>query len=98
MARFGCLALAVVVAMALLIFIVFLWSGWLNRPVGHAPLEDAAAAEGRMFTGIDRMNGMHRIFRFDQDRSSPRPYPVWSGKRQNQDFRDLGIVRIETIL
>ena len=37
MARFGCLALAVVVAMALLIFIVFLWSGWLNRPVGHAP-------------------------------------------------------------
>lgn len=37
MARFGCLALAVLVAMALLIFIVFLWSGWLNRPVGHAP-------------------------------------------------------------
>ena len=37
MARYGCLALAVVVAMALLIFIVFLWSGWLNRPVGHAP-------------------------------------------------------------
>ena len=38
MARFGCMALAVVVAMALLIFIVFLWSGWLNRPVGHAPI------------------------------------------------------------
>ena len=37
MARFGCLALAVVVALALLFFIVFLWSGWLNRPVGHAP-------------------------------------------------------------
>ena len=37
MARYGCLALAVVVAMALLIFIVFLWSGWLNRPVGHSP-------------------------------------------------------------
>ena len=37
MARYGCLALAVVVAMALLIFIVFLWSGWLNRPVGHVP-------------------------------------------------------------
>ena len=37
MARFGCLALAIIVAMALLIFIVFLWSGWLNRPVGHAP-------------------------------------------------------------
>ena len=37
MARYGCLALAVIVALALLIFIVFLWSGWLNRPVGHAP-------------------------------------------------------------
>ena len=54
MARFGCLALAVVVAMALLIFIVFLWSGWLNRPVGHAPAvvsvahdsPDAAPANG----------------------------------------------------
>ena len=46
MARYGCLALAVVVAMALLVFIVFLWSGWLNRPVGHAPMGDAAAAAG----------------------------------------------------
>ncbi len=54
MARYGCLALAVVVAMALLIFIVFLWSGWLNRPVGHAPAAvsvahdapDAASANG----------------------------------------------------
>ena len=43
MARYGCLALAVVVAMALLIFIVFLWSGWLNRPVGHAPAAVAGA-------------------------------------------------------
>ena len=46
MARFGCLALAVVVAMALLIFIVFLWSGWLNRPVGHAPMDNAPLAMG----------------------------------------------------
>ena len=46
MARFGCLALAVVVAMALLIFIVFLWSGWLNRPVGHAPMGNTPAAFG----------------------------------------------------
>ena len=44
MARYGCLALAVVVAMALLIFIVFLWSGWLNRPVGHAPFGPGPAA------------------------------------------------------
>ena len=56
MARFGCLALAVVIAMALLIFIVFLWSGWLNRPVGHAPMGDAAATEGGIFTGMDRMD------------------------------------------
>lgn len=46
MARYGCLALAVIVAMALLIFIVFLWSGWLNRPVGHAPMGNAPAAFG----------------------------------------------------
>jgi hypothetical protein len=46
MARFGCLALAVVVATALLFFIVFLWSGWLNRPVGHAPMGRAPAAVG----------------------------------------------------
>ena len=46
MARFGCLALAVVVAMALLIFIVFLWSGWLNRPVGHAPAAVSVAHDG----------------------------------------------------
>ncbi len=46
MARFGCLALAVVVAMALLIFIVFLWSGWLNRPVGHAPAHSHGSGDG----------------------------------------------------
>ena len=67
MARYGCLALAVVVAMALLVFIVFLWSGWLNRPVGHAPMGDAPGVpEGRIFTGIDRINGMDRII-FDWD-------------------------------
>ena len=37
MARYGCLALAIIVATALLFFIVYLWSGWLNRPVGHHP-------------------------------------------------------------
>ena len=44
MARYGCLALAVIVALALLFFIVFLWSGWLNRPVGHSPVGNARAA------------------------------------------------------
>ncbi|MCY4558702.1 MAG: hypothetical protein OXF79_20465 [Chloroflexi bacterium] len=37
MARYGCLALAVVIALVVLVFITFLWSGWLNRPTGHAP-------------------------------------------------------------
>ena len=62
MARFGCLALAVVVAMALLIFIVFLWSGWLNRPVGHAPsaVSIDRGANGN-FAWIHRINGMDRI-------------------------------------
>lgn len=44
MARYGCLALAVVIAMVVLVFITFLWSGWLNRPTGHAPMRDAPAA------------------------------------------------------
>ena len=35
MERYGCLILAVIVALVLLFFIVFLWSGWLNRPTGH---------------------------------------------------------------
>lgn len=46
MARFGCLAVAVVLATVLLFFIVYLWSGWLNRPVGHAPIGHAPAAVG----------------------------------------------------
>lgn len=37
MARYGCLVVAVVLATVVLFFIVYLWSGWLNRPVGHAP-------------------------------------------------------------
>ena len=37
MARYGCLAVAVVLATVVLFFIVYLWSGWLNRPVGHSP-------------------------------------------------------------
>ena len=37
MARYGCLVVAVVIATVVLFFIVYLWSGWLNRPVGHAP-------------------------------------------------------------
>lgn len=36
MARYGCLVVAVVLATVVLFFIVYLWSGWLNRPVGHA--------------------------------------------------------------
>ena len=59
MARYGCLALAVVIAMALLIFIVFLWSGWLNRPVGHAPsaVSIDCGANGN-FAWIHRINGI----------------------------------------
>ena len=37
MARYGCLVLSVIVALVVLVFIVFLWSGWLNRPTGHVP-------------------------------------------------------------
>ena len=46
------MALAVVVAMALLIFIVFLWSGWLNRPVGHAPIGHALIGHAPAMVGV----------------------------------------------
>ncbi len=36
MARYGCLVIGVILATAILIGIVYLWSGWLNRPVGHS--------------------------------------------------------------
>lgn len=37
MARYGCLVVGVIVALVVLLGIVYLWSGWLNRPVGRAP-------------------------------------------------------------
>ena len=45
MARYGCLVVAVVLATVVLFFIVYLWSGWLNRPVGHAPAAGGASHE-----------------------------------------------------
>ena len=35
MARYGCLVVGVIIAMIVLVGIVYMWSGWLNRPVGH---------------------------------------------------------------
>ena len=37
MARYGCLVIGVILALLILFGIVYLWSGWLNRPVGRAP-------------------------------------------------------------
>ena len=37
MARYGCLVAGVIIALAILFGIVYLWSGWLNRPVGRVP-------------------------------------------------------------
>ena len=45
MARYGCLALGVILALLILFTVVFLWSGWLNRPVGHSPPPAVVAAE-----------------------------------------------------
>ena len=55
MARYGCLALAVVIAMVVLIFITFLWSGWLNRPTGHAP--SAAVSIAHEASAVASANG-----------------------------------------
>ena len=42
MARYGCLVIGVVIALAILFVVVFFWSGWLNRPVGHSIAPSAA--------------------------------------------------------
>ena len=39
MERYGCLIIGTVVAMIVLVGIVYLWSGWLNRPVGRTATE-----------------------------------------------------------
>ena len=44
MARYGCLIIGVILALIILFGIVYLWSGWLNRPVGRAPTVSAADA------------------------------------------------------
>ena len=44
MARYGCLVIGVVIALAILFVVVFFWSGWLNRPVGHSIAPSAQAA------------------------------------------------------
>ena len=50
MARYGCLVLGVIIALIILLGIVYLWSGWLNRPIGRAP---AAVAEVQSTARID---------------------------------------------
>ena len=54
MARYGCLVIGVVLALLILFGIVYLWSGWLNRPVGRAPA--AASTVIPAFAGIQNLH------------------------------------------
>ena len=45
MERYGCLIVGVIVALVVLVGIVYLWSGWLNRPVGRAPAAPIQVAQ-----------------------------------------------------
>ena len=51
MARYGCLVIGVVIALAILFVVVFFWSGWLNRPVGHSIAPSAQVAFAVLGTG-----------------------------------------------
>ena len=42
MARYGCLVISVIIALLILVWTVWLWSGWLNRPTGQDPATGAA--------------------------------------------------------
>ena len=45
MERYGCLIVGVIIALVVLVGIVYLWSGWLNRPVGRAPAAPIQVAQ-----------------------------------------------------
>ena len=49
MARYGCLVIGTVLALIILVVIVYFWSGWLNRPVGHsiATTQSPLSLDGR---------------------------------------------------
>ena len=42
MARYGCLIISVIIALLILVWTVWLWSGRLNLPTGHAPTASTA--------------------------------------------------------
>ena len=44
MARYGCLVVSVILALVILFGVVWLWSGWLNRPRNLPPAYGAAIA------------------------------------------------------
>ena len=44
MARYGCLVISVIIALLILVVTSWFWSGWFNRPIGHAPAPLAAVA------------------------------------------------------
>ena len=52
MERYGCLIVGVVLALIVLVGIVYLWSGWLNRPVGRAPAASAYTSAISQNAGI----------------------------------------------
>ena len=49
MERYGCLVVGVLLALIILFGLVYLWSGWFDRPGGRGP--EAAVAELRIDTG-----------------------------------------------
>ena len=63
MARYGCLVISVIIALLILVGTVWLWSGWLNRPPGHAPAASAATttpANPTFLQPITRHTDAHR--------------------------------------
>ena len=59
MARYGCLVIAVIAALVVLVFIVYLWSGWLNRPVGRSE-PAASAVAGHLTIGVPHLKYLNR--------------------------------------
>ena len=59
MARYGCLVIGTILALIILFVIVYFWSGWLNRPVGHSIATTESPARPVMGEGSGRVFRPH---------------------------------------
>ena len=78
MARYGCLVIGTILALIILFVIVYFWSGWLNRPVGHsiATTESLLFLDGRGLEPAPYLKGGEGLPPFILSPSKDHPTPL----------------------